>query len=60
MEKLTAAIPDALVVAGTAALAYGAGLLHPAAGFATAGVLMIAGGVIAETKRAAARNKAAE
>lgn len=53
MQKLTAAIPDALMVAGSLALSYGAGLLHPAAGFVTAGVLMIVGGVIAETKRAA-------
>lgn len=60
MQKLTAAIPDVLMVAGSLALSYGAGLLHPAAGFATAGVLMIVGGVIAETKRTTASKKAAD
>lgn len=43
---LPSALPDALIVAGSIALSYGAGLLHPAAGFATLGALMIAGGVI--------------
>lgn len=46
MQKLTAAIPDALIVAGGIALSYGAGLLHPAAGFIVGGLLLIAGGVI--------------
>jgi hypothetical protein len=57
MQKITSAIPDVLIVAGSLALSYGAGLLHLAAGFVTAGLLMIAGGVIAETKRAAANKK---
>jgi hypothetical protein len=60
IQALPGALPDALIVAGAAALTYAGGLLHPVVGFATAGVLMIAGGVIAETKRAAARNKAAD
>lgn len=55
---LPGALPDVLIVAGSLALSYGAGLLHPAAGFATLGVLMIAGGVVAATN--AARKKAAE
>lgn len=55
MQKLTAAIPDALIVAGSLALSYGAGLLHPAAGFITLGALMIAGGVVAATNAARAK-----
>jgi hypothetical protein len=47
MQKLTAILPDVLVVAGAAALSFGAWLLHPAAGFITAGVLMLAGGALA-------------
>lgn len=46
MQKITSAIPDALIVAGSLALSYGAGLLHPAAGFIVGGLLLIAGGVI--------------
>lgn len=45
MKKLTAALPDAMLVAGAAAVSYGAGLLHPAAGFIAAGVFLIAGGL---------------
>lgn len=47
MKKLITAIPDALIVGGAGALSYGAGLLHPAAGFITVGLLLIAGGVFA-------------
>jgi hypothetical protein len=47
MNKLIKVMPDALIVAGAAALSYGAWLLHPAAGFITGGILMLAGGVIA-------------
>lgn len=45
MKKLVTAIPDALIVSGAGALSYGASLLHPAAGFAVAGALMIVGGI---------------
>lgn len=47
MKKLITMVPDALVVSGAGALSYGAGLLHPAAGFIVAGILMLAGGVCA-------------
>jgi hypothetical protein len=50
MKKLIQALPDTLIVAGGCALSYGAGLLHPAAGFIVGGVLMIALGVIAARK----------
>jgi hypothetical protein len=50
MQKLTKAIPDALIVAGSLALSYGAGLLHPAGGFITLGVLLIAGGALSGLK----------
>jgi hypothetical protein len=53
IQALPGALPDALIVAGSLALSYGAGLLHPAAGFATIGVLMIAGGVIVARNAAA-------
>jgi hypothetical protein len=47
MNKLIKVMPDALIVAGATAVSYGAWLLHPAAGFITGGVLMLAGGVLA-------------
>ena len=47
MKKLITMIPDALIVSGAGALSYGAGLLHPAAGFIMAGVLLLVGGVSA-------------
>jgi hypothetical protein len=47
MKKLIKAVPDALIVSGAGALSYGAGLLHPAAGFMVAGLLLVAGGVCA-------------
>jgi len=47
MKKLTKMVPDALIVCGACALSYGAGLLHPAAGCITAGLLMVAGGALA-------------
>lgn len=54
MQKIIAAlpgaIPDALIVSGVSAIAYGAGLLHPAAGFITGGVLMLGFGVLAALK----------
>lgn len=45
MDKLIKLVPDTLVVSGAAALSYGAGLLHPAAGFIVAGLLLLAGGI---------------
>jgi len=47
MKKLITMVPDALIVSGAGALSYGAGLLHPAAGFIMAGILLLAGGVSA-------------
>jgi len=47
MKKLVTVIPDALIVSGAGALSYGAGLLHVAAGFIVAGLLLVAGGVCA-------------
>jgi hypothetical protein len=47
MKKLITMVPDTLIVSGAGALSYGAGMLHPAAGFVAAGVLMLAGGVLA-------------
>lgn len=46
MKHLTNHLPDILMVGGAAALAYGAGLLHPAAGFIVGGLLSMAAGVI--------------
>ena len=57
MEKIIKLVPDALILCGAGALSYGAGLLHPAAGFITAGVLLLAGGIVAATN--SARQKAA-
>jgi hypothetical protein len=48
--KLPAAIPDALIVSGVGAIAYGAGLVHPAAGFITGGVLMLCLGLFSAIK----------
>lgn len=50
MQKLIQALPDALIVAGGCALSYGAGLLHPAAGFITGGLLMMGFGVLTGMK----------
>lgn len=46
MKKLIKMVPDALIVLGAGALSYGAGLLHPAAGFIVGGMLLLAGGVL--------------
>jgi hypothetical protein len=43
-------LPDALIVAGVAALSFGAWLLHPAAGFITGGLLAVLFGQIASMK----------
>lgn len=55
MKKLITFAPDALIVVGAAAFSFGAGLLHPAAGCITAGVLMMAGGVLASVNSARAK-----
>lgn len=47
MKKLITMVPDALIISGAGALSYGAGILHPAAGFMAAGILMLVGGVCA-------------
>lgn len=52
MQKFIKALPDALIVAGVGAIAYGAGLLHPAAGFITGGVLVTGFGWLAGRKAA--------
>lgn len=46
MNKFTSILPDALMIGGAAALSYGAWLAYPAAGFAVAGVLSLAAGVL--------------
>lgn len=38
--------PDALMVAGGAAIAYGAGLVYPPAGWIAGGMLLIVAGVL--------------
>ena len=47
---LPAAIPDVLIIAGVATVSYGTGILHPAAGWITGGVLMLVFGVLAAFK----------
>ena len=47
MKKLTKIVPDALIVCGAGSLAYGVGMLNSAAGVIVAGLLLIAGGVVA-------------
>ena len=39
-------VPDGLMVAGAGAIAYGASLVYPPAGWMVGGVLAIAGGVL--------------
>jgi hypothetical protein len=55
MNKLIKMVPDALIICGAGALSYGAGLLHPAAGFIVAGLSMIAGGALAALSAARAK-----
>lgn len=50
IQALPAVLPDALIVAGVGAIAFGAWLLHPAAGFITGGALMLAFGVLSAMK----------
>ena len=51
MQKLIAALPDTLIVAGCCLIAYGAWALHPAAGYITGGALSLALGFLAEKQR---------
>lgn len=50
LAVLPSVLPDAMIIAGGAAVSYGAWILHPAAGFLTGGVLAIAFGQIAAMK----------
>jgi hypothetical protein len=51
MNKLIKAVPDGLIVGGGVSIACGAGMLHVAAGFVVAGLLMIVGGVCAARRQ---------
>lgn len=57
MEKLIKMVPDALIVSGAGALSYGSGLLHPAAGFIVAGLLLVTGGVCAARRAPAEKDE---
>lgn len=46
MSKVVSFLPDLLLIAGSASVSYGAGLVHPALGFATGGALLIAAGIV--------------
>lgn len=50
MQKFIKVLPDALIVAGVGAISYGAGLLHPAAGFIIGGMLVAGFGWLAGRK----------
>lgn len=52
MQKIITVLPDAMVVAGSTAISFGAWLLHPSAGLVTGGLLAIAGGLMAARKLA--------
>ena len=56
MHKLIKVLPDAMIVAGVCGIAYGASLIHPAAGFIAGGLLTVWFGIQA----ARGRVKAAE
>ena len=45
MRKIKPLLPDALIIAGVGAIAYGAWLVHPAAGFITGGSILLALGI---------------
>lgn len=47
MKKLTAAIPDLLIVAGAGSVSYGAWLIYAPAGFVVGGLLALAFGILA-------------
>ena len=54
MNHIKTALPDILMVGGAAALAYGAWLSYPPAGFITGGILALVFGVLSavNTQRA--------
>jgi hypothetical protein len=51
MNKLIKAVPDGLIVSGGLSISFGAGLLHEAAGFVVAGILLIVGGICAARRQ---------
>jgi len=51
MKKFIAAIPDLMIVAGGGAVAFGAWMVQPAAGFIVGGVMSIAFGILAAKAR---------
>jgi hypothetical protein len=51
MHKLLKVLPDAMIVSGVCGIAYGASLIHPAAGFIAGGVLTVFFGVQAARGR---------
>lgn len=51
MKKLLKVLPDAMIVSGVCGIAYGASLIHPAAGFIVGGMLAIWFGVQAARGR---------
>lgn len=51
MEKIIAAIPDAMITGGCCAVAIGAGLWSVPAGFVVGGILSIGFGVLAARAR---------
>ncbi|TQK10240.1 hypothetical protein [Herbaspirillum sp. SJZ107] len=58
MKKLITMVPDALILSGAGALSHGAGLLHPAAGFIMAGILLLVGGVSAARRAPVEKDEA--
>jgi hypothetical protein len=46
MKRLLELLPDALIVGGAAALAYGAWVIYVPAGYLVGGALAMAGGVL--------------
>ena len=46
MKQITSMLPDALMIAGAAALSYAAWLVHTSAGFAVGGALSLTAGVM--------------
>ncbi len=46
-SRIAGLVPDALMVAGTGAVAYGTWMIYPPAGFIVGGVLTVVGGILA-------------
>ena len=44
MKRFTGMLPDALMIAGAGAVAFGVGLVHVPAGFVVAGLFMLGAG----------------